>query len=146
MGESPAPTCVNMSPKPRHQAPPPRFPSRSLKKLRHQERNCVVVCLGGKIFVSWWWGLGERETDACACVCHVCVSCVRDGLAWLTWRLQNCMMKARTVSRGEDQMVWGSETEEKSVAWGFTCCFQGEEGRVIHGRSRKEGRKEKATR
>ncbi len=38
-----------------------------------------------------------------------------------TWRLQNCMMCASTVRRGELQMVCGRETEEKSVAWGFTC-------------------------
>lgn len=40
-----------------------------------------------------------------------------------TWRLQNCMMCAATVRSGEDQMVCGRETEEKSVAWGFTCMF-----------------------
>jgi hypothetical protein len=39
-----------------------------------------------------------------------------------TCRLQNCMMWASTVSKGELQMVCGRETEEKSVACGFTCC------------------------
>ena len=39
---------------------------------------------------------------------------------WVGELLLTCMIWARMVRMGEDQMVWGRETEEKRVAWGFT--------------------------